>query len=94
MFASLDEEIKDFRAQRIEVNSKPGPVQVCLKTEDEVAKILRKKQSLRELDDYKKVFVNPSLTKRERKMDYNLRQIAKVMPKVRFAGGRIHVKTQ
>lgn len=93
MFASLDEDIKDFTAERICINDKPGPVKVHLKTEEGVNRILRKKRSLREIEEFKTVFVNPCLSKQQRKIDFNFRQIAKVVPKVRYSGGRVQIKT-
>ena len=90
MFASLDEDIKDFTTERIGTN---GLVKVFLKTEEEVNRILRRKHTLKESEEFKTLFVNPWLSGEQRRTDFNIRQLVKVSPKVKFSGGRVYLKT-
>ena len=91
MMTVLGDDINAFTAERIIVKDKPGPIQVYLKTENIVFKILRNKRSLREVEET--VYVNPYLSKQQRRTDFNIRQIAKATPKMRYSGGRVHLET-
>ena len=92
MLATLSEEVKDFKAERITINGRPGPVTVLLNTEADVIRILRNKHTLKETEEFKNVYVCPYMSKQHRRTDFNIRQMAKVIPGIKFSGGRVHLK--
>ena len=92
MFATLNEEVKDFKAERIIINDKPGPVKVHLNSEEDVIRILRSKHTLKESEEFRTVYVCPYMSKQHRRTDFNIRQMAKVIPGIRFSGGRVRLK--
>ena len=92
MFATLNEEVKDFTAERIIINDKPGPVKVHLNSEEDVIRILRSKHTLKESEEFRTVYVCPYMSKQHRRTDFNIRQMAKVIPGIRFSGGRVRLK--
>ena len=92
MLSSLDKDIKDFKAERIVINGKPGPVSVIFDSEDDLSLVLKKKHELKESIEFRTIFVSPWLSKQQRRTDFNIRQLAKVNSKTRFSGGRVHIK--
>ena len=91
MFASLQEEIKDFSVERIYIKDKPGPVKVLMKTEDDAIRVLKKKHGLSNSEIFNNVYVSPWLSRQQLRTEYNIRQLAKVNQKVKFLGGQVHV---
>ena len=94
IFASLDEEIKDFAAERIMIDDKKGPVRITLKFNEDVTRLLKKKRLLKDSEEFADVFICPWLSKQQRRIDYNVRQLAKINPNIRFVGGLVKVKTK
>lgn len=93
VFAALDDEIKDFKIERINVNSKPGPVCIHFKAEEDLMRILKKKRCLKDSEEFRTVFISPWMSKQERKTDFNIRQLVKVSSRARYIGGRVLIKT-
>ena len=91
MFASLQEEIKDFSVERIYIKDNPGPVKIVLKTEADAIRVLKRKHELNDSEVFKNVYVSPWLSRQQLRTEYNIRQLAKVNQKVKFVGGRVYV---
>ena len=94
VFTSLDEEIENFKTERIIVNNKPGPVCISFKEVEDITRILRKKRCLKESEEFRTIFISPWLSKQHRRTDYNIRQLVKVNHSIRYVGGRVVVKKQ
>lgn len=77
---------------RVNNTQRPKPVLVTFADENQRVDVLKNKRKLKDINDYKNIYIETDRTRQERINDANMRQIIKSIPELQFRGGRVTVK--
>ncbi|CAC5357550.1 unnamed protein product [Mytilus coruscus] len=73
--------------------SRPKPVIVIFADEKQRIDVLKNKRKLKDIDEYKNIYIETDRTRQERMHEANIRQIIKSIPALQFKGGRVTQKS-
>ena len=82
-------DIERVERKQPRVDAHPGVIIVTLRTADDKRKIFRAKSSLKQNDDYSRVYIEPDRSRQDRIHDANMRRIVGAIPNLRIRNGII-----
>ena len=71
---------------------RPRVTIVEMATSEDCQNILKKKSKLKDINEYKGVYIENNRPRHERQMEFNMRKLCKNIPNVEYRRGRVHEK--